>query len=568
MYGIHKTILETVRRIGYIRSAAISVSLAVIGATEGVALILLTSVFGQFSEPQSSLEIFANIGSYFNGTIGIPGLLVVFLIIVGVQQITEYLSKREVAKHAAIYLQETRIELLQAMQSARWEFVARQEVSKLRYAYTELPQIMADTNDLIMRLLVSGIVTFVAFCFLFQIEPYFATAVLIALFVLGSVFLRLDHRLKVNIEVLIKSQKQYLHRLEQIVSTLKIVKLTDTNGALSNNLRNAAVEHSDKIYSSWNLNQKFIAGYKYTLALLMAGFLFWAHQMEMESIRILILLAILARAMPRANMFQSSLRRLVTTTPYFEEFDNLVEDLLKNREVSSEDHFKPEEPLHTINAEGLKFGYRDGQPILDGVSINIKKGEAVGISGLSGAGKTTLCNILIGLLSPNSGTVSLNGNPIHESEMYRLRCKVAYVDQSELVFGGTLRENLLLGSTPISDEEIMSVFRELRLDEIVEQRPEGLDSQILGHGQALSGGQRQRIAIARALLSDKQFMVLDEFSSALEGRDQKLVLDAIFRRRETFAVLIISHRNEVLSRLDRRFILKDGKLMDVKPEPI
>ena len=562
MHGIPKTIHEAIQRIGYVRSTVIALSLALVGATEGFALVLLTTVFGQFSQQAPALGLFANVGAFINVTIGIPGLLVIFLVIVGIQQVVEYLANREVAKHASIYLQEKRFELHEAMQSARWEFVAKQEESQLRFAYTELPQIMADANDLIIRLFVSGIVIVVTFFFLFQIEPTFAFTVLIILLLLGSVFLRLDHRLKTSAKILIKSQRNYFRRLEQIITTLKIVKLANANLAVTGNLYRAAVEHSEKIYQTWKLNRIFLASYRYTLALLMAGFLFWAHQMEMDPIRILILLAIMARTLPRANTFQSSLRRLVGKIPFFEEFEKLTNELVENREINSNSHLDETAPLESIGAEEVNFGYWGGQPVLDGVSLKLQKGEIVGISGFSGAGKTTLCNILVGLLSPVSGTVTLNDDHIHEAEMHRLRRNVSYVDQSQLVFGGTLRENLLLGSTQINDMEILSVFQELGLDGLVQQLPDGLDGQIRDHGQSLSGGQRQRIAIARALLSNKQFIVLDEFSSALDAENQKLVLEAIFRRREKFAALIVSHRSEVLSQLDRNFILRDGKLID------
>jgi ABC-type bacteriocin/lantibiotic exporter with double-glycine peptidase domain len=199
------------------------------------------------------------------------------------------------------------------------------------------------------------------------------------------------------------------------------------------------------------------------------------------------------------------------------------------------------------------------------VTIEIKKGETIGIVGASGAGKTTLVDVILGFLTPQSGGVFLNGESV-VSDSRRLWEAVAYLPQELFLVDSTIKENVALGQrdAEIDDEQLSRALKRAELEELVSELSDGVNTMIGESGLRISGGQRQRIALARAFYFGKDLLVLDEATSALDTKIEAQIVDQIQRIRHDIAVIYVSHRMSTLKYCDRIFAIEGGTVTQIR----
>lgn len=214
--------------------------------------------------------------------------------------------------------------------------------------------------------------------------------------------------------------------------------------------------------------------------------------------------------------------------------------------------------------ENVKYQYQGSERhVLNGFELQVKPGECIALVGESGAGKSTILNMLIGFYRPTSGRILMDGIPFDELDMRTFRNKLAVVPQSTVLFSGTIRENITYGISDVPEEKLQHVIEIANLHDVIAAMPNGLDSKIGEHGGKLSGGQRQRIAIARAMIRDPQIILLDEATSALDNVSEFLVQKAmreLIRGRTTF---IVAHRLSTIRDADRIVVVKKGRVEEV-----
>ncbi|MEY2448338.1 MAG: ATP-binding cassette, subfamily bacterial PglK [Acidimicrobiaceae bacterium] len=219
-----------------------------------------------------------------------------------------------------------------------------------------------------------------------------------------------------------------------------------------------------------------------------------------------------------------------------------------------------------MELRGLWFTYPErGQPALADVELTIHKGEFVGVVGPSGAGKSTLADILLGLLTPSSGTFAVDGEPIAGERIAGWRRIVGYVPQETFIFDDTLRANIALGLSPevVDEKRLHDAIVAARLDEVVAELPDGIESVLGESGSRLSGGQRQRVGLARALYDKPQVLVLDEATSSLDGVTEAAIADTIEELTQSVTVIVIAHRLSTVKRCDRLVHLDGGRVLSI-----
>ncbi|MBW4081902.1 ABC transporter ATP-binding protein [Paenibacillus sp. S150] len=213
---------------------------------------------------------------------------------------------------------------------------------------------------------------------------------------------------------------------------------------------------------------------------------------------------------------------------------------------------------------GVQFHYKDtDKHVLKDFNLKVRAGECIALVGESGAGKSTVLNLVVGFYRPTGGRILVDGHPMDELEMRMYRQKLAVVPQSTLLFSGTIRSNIAFGLTEVPEAKLQEVVRMANLEDVVAQMPQGLDTLIGEHGGKLSGGQRQRIAIARAMIRDPEIILLDEATSALDNISEFIVQKAmreLIRGRTTF---IVAHRLSTIRDADRIVVMKDGKAAEI-----
>lgn len=216
-------------------------------------------------------------------------------------------------------------------------------------------------------------------------------------------------------------------------------------------------------------------------------------------------------------------------------------------------------PDITLRDVHLSYGEAE---VLRGTSFSAEAGKTTALVGPSGAGKSTIFNVLTRLTDPQSGQVTLGGVPVQDMALSDLRDLFSVVSQDALLFDESLRENILLGRTDISDARLTEVLEAAHVSDFLAQLPDGLDSRVGPRGSSLSGGQRQRVAIARALLRDTPILLLDEATSALDAQSEAVVQDALERLSEGRTTLVIAHRLSTIRNASQIVVMDAGAVIE------
>ena len=214
-----------------------------------------------------------------------------------------------------------------------------------------------------------------------------------------------------------------------------------------------------------------------------------------------------------------------------------------------------------VHFDDVSLSYAD-TPVLRGLNFTAPAGKTTALVSLSGAGKSTIFNALTRLADPQSGTVRFGGEDIRSWPLEDLRSLISVVSQETLLFDETLRENILVGRTDVSEDQIMAAIEAAHVADFIGDLPDGLDSPAGPRGSNLSGGHRQRIAIARAILLDTPILLLDEATSALDTKSEALVQAALERLSANRTTLVIAHRLSTIRAADQILVLSEGRVAE------
>ncbi|MGN0165732.1 MAG: ABC transporter ATP-binding protein [Lachnospiraceae bacterium] len=243
---------------------------------------------------------------------------------------------------------------------------------------------------------------------------------------------------------------------------------------------------------------------------------------------------------------------------------NSVGDILRCHDMED---YRDKQKLSTVNGhisfEHTAFRYPDSDNnVLSDLNMDIKPGQTIALVGGSGAGKTTIINLVIGFMKPTGGCVKIDGKDMADLDLRSFRSHIAVVPQQSILFTGTIRDNITYGSEEISDERLWEVIKAANLDDFINSLPDGLNTMITEHGNNLSGGQRQRISIARAFVRNPKILILDEATSALDSISEKKIQNAISNLVKDRTTLIVAHRLSTIKDADKIAVIGQGGLRE------
>lgn len=231
--------------------------------------------------------------------------------------------------------------------------------------------------------------------------------------------------------------------------------------------------------------------------------------------------------------------------------------------VNPENPFKPTEPKGEVEFKNVSFGYNDGMDILTDVSFKAKAGSVVGIIGSTGCGKSSLVNLIPRLYDVSGGEILVDGVNVKNYDIEALRELIGVVLQKNVLFTGTIKENIKWGKQDATDEEIISACKAAQAHDFIMSQPDGYNTELSQGGLNLSGGQKQRLCIARAIIKQPKILILDDSTSAVDTATEAKIRECFYKELKDTTVLIIAQRISSVAQADKIIVLDDGKIDSV-----
>jgi len=358
-------------------------------------------------------------------------------------------------------------------------------------------------------------------------------------------------------------------RIQEVISNIRLVR---SYGAqqLEYSFISSRMGESNKIYDKQSLTYhilNFLRNFGLEAALVSIVFIVFRQTFQglMTFGELVLIFQLLNRL--RRPLFAMSfiLERIKTaetgSKEYFEILDlESTEKFKQDQEDSATGTKIVLKP--TLEFKGVSFDYTKGHDVLKNVTFSVSGPETIALVGHSGAGKTTITNLILKFYEPTRGKLRLNGTDYSKLTHSAIRKQVSLVFQDSELFSTTIRENVAYGSKSSSDEDIKEALIQANAWEFVKKLPKKLNAEIGERGVKLSGGQKQRIQIARAILANRPILILDEATSSLDARSEKLVQAALDKLMQDKLVLIIAHRFSTLQNADRIIVLDQGKVVN------
>ncbi|MBR2341652.1 MAG: ABC transporter ATP-binding protein [Clostridia bacterium] len=354
--------------------------------------------------------------------------------------------------------------------------------------------------------------------------------------------------------------------IESSISGVRVTKAYNAEAAESEKFKNVNGEFKQArgvVYRAMGIfhgGMSAMNDYLYLIALVSGGLLFYFGQINGADFTAFILYI---------SMLLAPLRTLVNL---FEQIQDGMTGFKRFCEIMDlPAEYEPEEPVQAeldgdIVFENVYFSYKnkDGRTadVLKGISFTLKKGKTIALVGGSGGGKTTICNLLPRFYLRKSGMISIGGTDVNTVRSECLREKIAFVAQDVFLFAGSIRENILYGTSGKTEEDMILAAKRANIHEFVTTLPNGYDTEVGERGVKLSGGQKQRISIARAFLKNPPILILDEATSALDNMTEMQIQASLSELSKGRTTLVVAHRLSTVKNADEILVVEDGQITE------
>lgn len=351
------------------------------------------------------------------------------------------------------------------------------------------------------------------------------------------------------------------------IEYLKSLKLIKASGSEEFPKKNMS-EQSDALYevsfkSELNTTRVYFLIQALPVVLLTGIIGFSIKMIEAPTSLILVFLLFMARTAPRVAQFQQQFNGFHLAGPAVRVVNQMISESQAARE-NLVPHGKIFDRLNSvITLDDVVFKFKDGDiPAVDRVSMDIPRNKLIAIVGESGAGKSTVMDLLCGLYVPNTGKISIDGTDLCEFNLSSWRRKIGIVTQDTMVFNASLRENLTFFNQGACKEDVKRALHIAHLNDVIADLPDGMDTLLGENGLRLSGGQKQRIALARALVGSPELLLLDEATSALDNESERYVQKALEKVAHTTTIVVIAHRLATIRRADVIYVMERGRIVE------
>jgi ATP-binding cassette subfamily C protein len=534
-------------------------ALQVIGLSAALPLFsIATSGEGQGTEPSpleaSVRSVLESLGLSPTLEVLVPLVAVAFLLKAGVMIV----AKRQVGYTVAHVATDLRLELLRALTAARWSYFTRQPAGRAANAIaTEADRASVaylETANVLTYSLEAAVMLGLAFAVSWQATLVTALASGLSLITL-NLLVRVAARAGRKRTRLLKSLSG---RLTDALRAVKLLKATGRE-ALMGPLLEQDTRRLNRALQRQVLSRESLRALQEPILVWigLAIFVGSVAVLKLPLAEVGMILFLFVRSVQSINKTQRRWQHMLGDSSAFWSLREMIDEAERERE----DMGGGQDPQleRGVSFDGVCVGYGDRE-VLRSVSLEIPAGGITAIIGASGAGKTTLVDLVTGLVQPQSGEVRIDGVPLPKLDLARWRRMVGYVPQETLILHDSVRANVTLGDPDLGDAEVERALRDAGAWEFVAGLPEGVDGSVGEGGALLSGGQRQRLAIARALVRRPKLMILDEATAALDPETEAAVWATVEKLRGRTTVVAISHQPALVGVADRVFRIEDGRV--------
>lgn len=549
-------------------------ALSLAGLAEGISLsallpLLNIAVSPASGQPGGSSNAFSESVVGFMSDLGLTPsigvLLLIILIGLTIKSLLLLTAERQVGYTAARIGTDLRLALLRAIMRTRWEYFLHQPIGKLTNSLatestrsaTAFMNAATVVTFFIQALIYGGIA--LALSWKATLVSLLFCAIIISI---THFLVRMARKAGKRQTKLIRS---LLSRLADTLQSVKPLKAMAREHLVSNVLTtettqiNRALER--QVMSSALLN----ASQDMMFAFVIAGGMYVAIEVYgMAFTTVMVLVLALGRMLAHIGKVQKQYQKMTISESAFWS----IQDSIQQATLSQENCHGGTAPTlkHAIQMQKVAFSYDQQRMVFEDLDLEFPTGEISLLLGASGAGKTTILDLTIGLLEPHQGQVLVDNIPLSDIDIGRWRSMIGYVPQETLLLHDSIKNNVSLGDPEISELAVQQALEKADLWDFVSQLPEGMHTMAGERGGKLSGGQRQRIMIARALVNNPPLLILDEATSALHGQSETALRETLEKLRGKLTIVAISHSDWLSETADRVYQLENGKIERIEQQ--
>lgn len=543
-----------------------------ISAIEGISIYLLVPMLAVIGLLETSISNVFPLNVLVKGleqlpfTLNLPFILVLyFMLLAGQALLQRYqtILNTEIQQNFIRYL---RIETYESLLKAKWEYYLEKRKSDFNYILTtEISRVGIGTHGIIQLI---GIVffTIVQVILAYLLSPSLTIVVMVCGAVIAIYMRKFVKGSKVLGKETTELMSNYFGGISEQFNGMKDMKSNRLEYSFNEWFQSMSNRIHQNVMKLVKLNSKSTFIYRVAAGLLIIFFVYVSFSfIKVQPEKMILVILIFSRLWPKFSSIQSSIEQIVSMFPALNHLLKVQKESRKEQEwnFSQMEELSSNPSFHlesAIECQNVSYRYKQIQDnwALSNVNIAFPKNKTTAIVGPSGAGKTTLVDIVMGLLQPEEGKVFVNGEPLTEGTVLGYRSTISYVAQEPFLFHSSIRENLQMVAPHANELDLWNALTFAAADEFVRKMPQGLDTIIGDRGIRLSGGERQRLILARAILRKPTILVLDEATSALDSENERKIQQAIDRLKGTMTIIVIAHRLSTIRNADQVVVLEGG----------
>ncbi len=489
----------------------------------------------------------------------LQSLLILMAALFIVKAVIQFLARYINEAASADYEYSTRKALFEKTFDASWPFLIDQ---KIGYLEKVVMRDVSAVSGLVIQIsnLIIFATSFLTYGFVaFKISPPIMLLSSVFGLVLFFVFYPILERIRALALKTRDAEKMLAHYINEHILGVKMIKASAAEDVVSS----TAKEHFDAfknielrsaIYKAWigslfePISFSFIAGLV----------LFYYNKPAFDIASFAAILYLVQKMFSFVQTGQNSAQSIMANVPYVQSITDYERSVDKNQEVAAGNTFSFND---SVEFNDVRFSYH-GNEVLRSVRFKIAKGQTVGLIGPSGAGKTTMADLLLRLVGPTGGSITVDGRNINGTDVRDWRKNIGYMTQEVFLLNDTVENNIRFYDSRLSQEDIMKAAEAANILEFIKELPDGLNTVIGERGVKISGGQRQRVALARILARKPQILILDEATSSLDNQSEALIQESLKKLKGKVTVFVIAHRLSTIMNADKILILDAGTIIE------